>query len=252
MSQAGQMVSGQTGTAEDTVAPQAWVGLSVDDQRQLLISLIGYQFGDQPEQHIDAIRASRRRYAARFLRQARINRRQHVLEIGSGCGFGTGLLAEQAASVTACDISPAYLSYARQQCQHYDNIRFLHIDNRSLQGVEADSMDAVISISVFIHLNLYDIYWYLQACHRVLKPGGRVCFDFSDEHMLFQSRPWRRQRQAVHDQVFLDHSQDYRRDHCQLFALLQWNSEQGICQVAKQCGFRRVNRFSTRLLLQRD
>jgi hypothetical protein len=55
----------------------------------------------------------------------------------------------------------------------------------------------------------------------------------------------------LHDQAFLDHSMDYRRDHRQLFALLQWNSEQGICQVARQCGFRRVNRYSTRLLFSR-
>jgi len=242
---------GQQPISADETLDEAWVGLSLDDQRQMLISLIGYQFGEQPEQHVDAIRASRRRYAARFARQAGIKKSHRVLEIGSGCGFGTGLLAERSAVVTACDISPAYLSYARLQCQQYDNVCFLQIDNRSLQAIETGSMDAVISISVFIHLNLYDIYWYLQECRRVLSRGGRVCFDFSDEHMLFQSRPWWRRRQALHDQVFLDHSKDYRRDHRQLFALLQWNSEQGICQVAKQCGFRRVNRYSTRLLLQR-
>lgn len=243
--------AGQTASSGDVSAAQPWVGLSLDNQRQMLISLIGHEFGEHPEQHIDAIRASRRRYAGRFLRQARVNRHQHVLEIGSGCGFGTGLLAEKAASVTACDISSAYLSYARQQCQQYENIRFLQINNRDLSAIEDNSMHAVISISVFIHLNLYDIYWYLQACRRVLKPGGKVCFDFSDEHMLFQSRPLRRQGLAVHDQVFLDHCRYYQEDHRQLFALLQWNSEQGICQVAEHCGFRRVNRYSTRLLFSK-
>ncbi|MDA3933999.1 MAG: class I SAM-dependent methyltransferase [Gammaproteobacteria bacterium] len=235
----------------DAATPQPWTGLSLDDQRQMLISLVGFEFGQQPEQQVDLIRASRRRYAARFVRQAGINSHHNVLEIGSGCGFGTGLLAQRAASVIACDISPAYLDYARQECQQYQTIQFRHIENRSLHGINDHSIDAVVSISVFIHLNLYDIYWYLLECHRVLKPGGRVCFDFSDEHMLFRTNLLRRQRQAMQDQVFLEHCQDYRSDHHQLFALLQWNSEEGICQVAKRCGFRRVNRYSARLLLSK-
>ena len=91
------------------MSTQAWVRLDKEDIRKMLVSLVGDRFGERPEERLDDIREERARYAKKFIRLASIKPSDHVLELGSGCGFGTGALAAGAKQVTACDISPAYL-----------------------------------------------------------------------------------------------------------------------------------------------
>jgi SAM-dependent methyltransferase len=86
---------------------EAWVDLSESDLHDLLIHLIGYRFGEKPEDRLDEIREERARYMARFISLAGIKPHEDVLELGSGCGFGTRALAASANSVVACDISPS-------------------------------------------------------------------------------------------------------------------------------------------------
>lgn len=230
----------------------AWVNLSPDDERELLIALVGNTFGDQPQQHIDVIRASRSRFARKFVRMAGIKITDNVLEIGSGCGFGTRLLAEKAARVEACDISPAYLAYAQKECADLENIEFSRIRSRSLAGFDDDSIDAVVSVSVFIHLNLYDMYWYFREIVRVLKADGRLCFDFADSDKLFQSDLLRPKNGRARATFFTEQAEHYLDDPKQLFQLMQWNSRHGIINVADHCGLRYVRRRGDRLLFKKQ
>ncbi len=240
-----------TATKRQSSQPSAWIDLSPDDERELLIALVGNTFGDQPQQRIDAIRASRIRFARRFIRLARIKKQDRVLEIGSGCGFGTRLLAEKADRVSACDISPAYLAFAQKECAGIQNIEFAQIRSRSLAGFDDSSVNVVVSISVFIHLNLYDIYWYFREIVRVLKPGGRVCFDFADEDKLFR-RDWLQPKNGKSRAAyFLEQAEHYLDDPHRLFQLMQWNSMYGVINVAQQCGLQFVRRRSDRLLFSK-
>ena len=225
---------------------QAWVDLDTEDVRRLLISLIGHRFGEQPEERLDEIRADRSLYARRFIRMAGIEQADTVLDLGSGCGFGTAVIAQQAGRVIACDISPAYLAFARHECSDVNNISFEQIDSRDLSAIGDQSVDKVISMAVFIHLNLYDIYFYFREFRRIVRPGGKVLIDFANMNRLFSRVPNRRQ-----DEQFLAHAGFYRDDPGSLAGLMQWNSARGIRGVAKANGFRFNRRRGHKLLFTR-
>ncbi len=228
------------------MVPAAWRDLPTDDTRALLIGAVGYRFGQHPETRLIDIRADRVRYARRFIRMADITRRDRVLEIGSGLGFGTRAFSRAAQSVVATDISPAYLAYAAHECGDLDNVRFELITGGDFAFLPPAEVDVVVAVSVFIHLNLYDIDRYFAELARVVRPGGRVCFDFADMDRLFPR--WREGRQ---DGGFIEHAALYRADPQQLFSLLQWNSARGIRRIARRQGFRFLYRQSLRLLFQR-
>lgn len=222
---------------------RAWIDLNPADLRQMLISLIGYRFGEAPEERLADIRAERQAYAGNFLDLAGIGPRDAVLDLGSGCGFGTAAIARRAATVVACDISPAFLDFARRECAGLGNVRFQQIEPRDLSPLESSSLDAVVSMSLFIHFNLYDMACYFAEFGRVLKARGRVVFDFADAHRLFS-----RWRNHGNDALFREHTEYYRADPSALPGLLQWNSARGITQVARDAGFRRLRRRGHKLL----
>jgi len=224
---------------------EAWVGLTNEDIREMLIALVGFRFGTKPETRLDEIREEREAYAKRFLKMAGVGPDDIVLELGSGCGFGTRAVASMAKKVLACDISEAYLSYARQELEGEDNIEFHHVQSRDLSNIADHSVDKVISISVFIHFNLYDIYLYFLQFKRILKPGGRVVFDFADSHRLAGGL----HSKTLIDQ-FLEHAPYYRDMPSNLPGLVQWNSAKGIKGAAKLAGLRHVRQRGHRLLFE--
>ncbi len=60
---------------------------------------------------------------ARLLQEAAIKKHEHVLEIGSGCGYMAALLAHCARHVTSIEIEPVLQTLAR------DNLRSHGVDN---------------------------------------------------------------------------------------------------------------------------
>jgi ubiquinone/menaquinone biosynthesis C-methylase UbiE len=225
---------------------QAWVDLDAQDIRRMLISLVGHRFGERPEERLDEIRADRSVYANRFIRMAALKPTDTVLDLGSGCGFGTAVIAKHAGKVIACDISTAYLEFARGECADSNNIDFEQISSRNLAPVADRSIDTVISMAVFIHLNLYDIYFYFVEFTRILKPGGRVLIDFANMNRLFSRMPNRHQ-----DQQFLSHAGYYRDDPGSLASLVQWNSARGIKGVARTAGLKFLKRRGHKLLFRK-
>ena len=225
------------------MSKQTWVELDSGDIRHMLTSLIGNRFGDRPEERLDEIREERSGYASNFIRMANVKTSHTVLDLGSGCGFGTAAIASYAKQVIACDISPAYLQFARRECSNLDNVRFEQIASRDLSPVKSDSVDAVISMAVFIHLNLYDIYFYFQEFNRVLHPGGRVLIDFANMDRLFNRLPNRSQ-----DQQFLAQAGFYGSDPTDLPHLIQWNTVRGIKGIARTAGFKLSKRRGHKLL----
>ena len=226
-------------------AEKAWVGLSAEQVRDLLIALIGNRFGPEPETRLDEIRLERQKYTGKFLKMAAVGPEDTVLELGSGCGFGTREISLVAEKVIACDISDAFLSYARQELQSFDNVEFQHVESRDLSLIKDQSVNAIISVSVFIHFNIYDIYLYFNEFKRILKNHGRVVFDFADTHKL-SGGPYSKN---MIDQ-FLDHAEHYRAAPSSLPGLMQWNSAKGIKGAAKLAGFKLVKRRGRRLLFE--
>lgn len=222
-----------------------WEQLSEEDFRDMLVKLIGYRHGEHPEEHLEAIRAERSETMDRFVRFAGLAASDRVLELGSGCGFGTRTLARQVREVLACDISSAFLAVARRELADRDNVQFHLVKSRDLSLFEADSVDAVVSVAVFIHFNLYDIHCYFKEIKRILKPKGKVVFDFADSDRIgspLRGEPLREQ--------FLEHAAFYSDAPEDLPLLTQWNSAVGISRVARLCGFRKVKFRGNKLLFR--
>lgn len=131
---------------------RAWIDLDPTDVRTLLVSLIGYRFGERPEERIAEIRTERQDYARSFLN---------------------------------------------------------------------------------------------KEFRRVLKPGGKIVFDFADAHQLFS-----RFHRHGNGDLFREHAEYYREDPSALAGLVQWNSARAITLVAREAGFRRLHKRGQKLLFR--
>jgi hypothetical protein len=209
----------------------AWVDLPVNDLRTMLIALVGHDFGTEPEAHIPEIRESRRSFSNYIADQIELTSSDVMVDLGSGCGFGTYWFARRAQFVHACDISPAYLSFAQRECSDLPNVAFHQIASRDLSSLATNSIDVLCSMSVFIHLNLYDIYWYFREFERVVKPAGRVWIDFADSASLDLATPNR------NGKIFLHHAKEYSVNPGGLAGYLSWNSGAAIIGIAGHFGF---------------
>ena len=106
---------------------------------------------------------------------------EKILEIGFGTGHCLVALAKAvwpSGRVIGLDISDGMLAIARERLREQglsDRVD-LHLgDAANLSFIEASSLDGVF---MSFTLELFDnpeIPRVLQECHRVLKPGGRVC-----------------------------------------------------------------------------
>ena len=183
---------------------------AMDDLRSLLIGLVGYDFGHEPETKIREIRESRRDFANSIADIAGINSTDVVLDLRSGCGFATYWLAQRAKHIHVCDVNSAYLQFAKNECRDVSNITFHQIEPRSLSPLADNSIDVVCAMSVFIHFNLYDMYWNFQELARVTKPRARVWIDIADSgiHRVRQPECQRKilpqPRKRVQERAWID------------------------------------------------
>lgn len=118
---------------------------------------------------------------------------QYVLDVGTGSGFLSLLLAEMGHRVVAVDATPGMLEIAsRNAAQRGLKIDFRLNDASDLVGIAADTFDAVVSRHVVWILpdpeKAYAEWW------RVLRPGGKlIVFDgnwYLNRHSPFR-RAWR-------------------------------------------------------------
>lgn len=91
-----------------------------------------------------------------------------VLDVASGEGYGSALLAGVARSVTGVEIDAGSVAHA-QTAYTAPNLRFLQGDALAIPAGDA-SFDAVISFETLEHLA--DQARFLQEVRRVLRPGG--------------------------------------------------------------------------------
>jgi ubiquinone/menaquinone biosynthesis C-methylase UbiE len=225
------------------MAYNSWVEMSANDKRSLLIGLIGWDFGHEPQTKIQEIRESRRNIANMVADIAGIKSTDVVLDLGSGCGFATYWFAQRAEHVHACDVSPAYLQFAKDECRDVSNITFHQIEPRSLSPLADNSIDVACSMSVFIHFNLYDIYWNFQELARVTKLGARVWIDIADSESIELDNP------NASAKFFLNHANDYKKEPGSISGLMQWNSIEAVVKMASHFGFKAVHKDTGTSLL---
>ncbi len=92
-----------------------------------------------------------------------------VLDIASGEGYGSALLAQTAASVVGVELDPASVAHA-QVSYRADNLRFMAGDARRIPLPNA-SVDAAVSFETIEHFA--EQAEFLAEIRRVLRPGGR-------------------------------------------------------------------------------
>lgn len=115
-----------------------------------------------------------------------------VLEVGCGAGrVGTHLLSHCAKWIGA-DVSSAMLEAARAELGDRPNLELVQLDGSDLGPIADASVDRAYCTVVFMHLEEWDRFRYVQEMHRVLRPGGRIYVDnfdlMSDEGWdLFES-----------------------------------------------------------------
>lgn len=91
-----------------------------------------------------------------------------VLDVGSGVGYGSRILAETAGSVLALDVAEEAVRYGGERYAG-ENIELVVGDCRELP-LDGDSMDVVVSFELIEHLQAQDAH--LLEVSRVLKPDG--------------------------------------------------------------------------------
>ncbi|KRD44627.1 hypothetical protein ASE38_11120 [Cellulomonas sp. Root930] len=126
---------------------------------------------DSGERMIPALHRPSLLYAehwTRYLVAAEIVLGKRVLDIASGSGYGSSLLAESAASVVGVDVSEEAVAYATAT-YGTPNLEFRHGDAQSIPLAD-DSVDVVVTFETIEHVA--DYHRFVMEIDRVLAPGG--------------------------------------------------------------------------------
>jgi ubiquinone/menaquinone biosynthesis C-methylase UbiE len=95
-----------------------------------------------------------------------------ILEIGPGAGRWTVPLLARARDYTGVDISSTCIEHCRKRFANEPRAQFVVGSGRDLRDVATESIDAIWSFDVFVHINAAEIAGYLDDFVRVLRPGG--------------------------------------------------------------------------------
>jgi demethylmenaquinone methyltransferase/2-methoxy-6-polyprenyl-1,4-benzoquinol methylase len=107
-----------------------------------------------------------------------VNAGDRVLEIGCGTGTLAILMAEKGANVVGIDASPAMLEEAQTKIAQREmgervTIKFLDA-SQIADEFQPTSFDLIVSTLVFSEIPYDEQRHVLEACRRLLAPGGRL------------------------------------------------------------------------------
>jgi SAM-dependent methyltransferase len=208
-----------TGTMHD----RNW---NFDRPEDLLYAYMGETYANTPED-IERIAFEKATYEAPVIADMlALDAADRVLDLGSGYGHIARVLAPRVAHYTCADISREMLARCRQATGGLPNIEHLTIERGNLQALAGRQLTKVLSNSVFIHLNLFDISIYIDQVAALLPPGGRFYFNFQDAELLALEP----------DPNFAAMRMRYLRDPDEI-TLMHWNSMTAIRALAKRAGF---------------
>lgn len=113
----------------------------------------------------------------RYLLARDLVKGKNILDIASGEGYGSALMAEQASSVIGVDISEEAVSLAKEKYRR-ENLEY-RVGRASAIPVDSASIDAVISFETIEHLTEQETM--LEEIKRVLRPGGFLIISSPDK-----------------------------------------------------------------------
>ena len=100
-----------------------------------------------------------------------------VLEIGCGIGRVGKVVAPLCRKWIGCDVASNMLSLTAERLKDLPNVELLEVSGYNLNGIADASVDVVYCTVVFMHLESWDRYAYVQEAFRVLRPGGKLYVD---------------------------------------------------------------------------
>jgi ubiquinone/menaquinone biosynthesis C-methylase UbiE len=109
-----------------------------------------------------------------------------VLEVGSGEGYGSNVLARACAKVTALDLSPEAAAHAAAKYKR-DNLRYLSYEGGRLPFPDA-SFDKVVTLHCIEHIPADAAF--LAEVFRVLKKDGKLLVSTPNKAYRVQPTAW--------------------------------------------------------------
>jgi SAM-dependent methyltransferase/glycosyltransferase involved in cell wall biosynthesis len=101
-----------------------------------------------------------------------------VLDVACGEGYGSSMLAADAAQVIGVDVSEQAVAHARDRYSHLPNVEF-KVGDATRLDVPAAYVDVVVSFETIEHLGAHDEM--LAEITRVLKPRGLLILSSPDK-----------------------------------------------------------------------
>jgi ubiquinone/menaquinone biosynthesis C-methylase UbiE len=106
-------------------------------------------------------------------------RGRRVLDAACGEGYGSAMLATQAASVLGVDLSPETVAHARARYGGNPRVRFETGDCTALHDLPDASFDLIVSFETLEHLHAQETM--LAGFARLLAPGGMLLVSTPDK-----------------------------------------------------------------------
>ena len=103
-----------------------------------------------------------------------------VLEIGCGIGRVGQQLASRCRKWIGCDVSARMLNLAADRLREFPNVELVETSGYDLKPIADVSVDLVYCTAVFMHLEQWDRYNYVEEAFRVLRAGGKLYVDNVD------------------------------------------------------------------------
>ena len=133
--------------------------------------------------------------ANRIIKHTQTTKTDEVLEIGCGVGRIGSEYSNHCKTWTGADISPNMLQFANKRLQDKKNVDLKELKDCDLSIFEDNSFDVIYCSVVFMHLDEWDRFHYINEAYRVLKSKGRAYFD---NFNLQSKEGWK---------TFMDHKQ---------------------------------------------
>lgn len=96
------------------------------------------------------------------------------MEVGCAEGHFTGLLAQRAKGVLACDISADAIKRAVVNCAAHPSVRFATLDVQD--GLPQEKFDLVLYSDVLYYMSRNEVLRMLEDTARVLSAGSYLIF----------------------------------------------------------------------------
>jgi len=110
-----------------------------------------------------------------------------ILDIASGDGYGSSLLAKSAKEVVGVDISEETIQWATENYP-VGNLKFMQGSCRSIPIAGKSVFDVIVSFETIEHIPMEDQELFLQEIKRLLKPDGILIISTPNK-ALYSDRP---------------------------------------------------------------